>query len=71
MDCTPALSNTGNISGIERSMGLLPGSSAIKPVLVAMMPCILGVAAGPRPRWATRAAARARSTTLMSTSGMF
>jgi len=71
MDCTTAVSNAGNISWIERSMGSLPGSSAIAPVPVVAMPCVLVVAAGPGPRWASRAAVRARSTTLMSTSGVF
>ena len=71
MDCTNAVSNSMNISWIERSMGSLPGSSAIAPVPVVVMPCMLGVAAGPGQRWASRAAERAGSTTLMSTSGVF
>jgi len=71
MDCTTAVSNAGNISWIERRMGSLPGSSAIAPVPVVAMPCVLGVAAGPGLRWASRAAVRARSMMLMSTSGVF
>jgi len=38
MDCTTAVSNAGNISWIERSMGSLPGSSAIVPVVVVALP---------------------------------
>jgi len=71
MDCTTAVSNAGNISWIERSMGLLSGSSAIEPVLVVVMPWVPGVAVGPGPRWASRAAVRARGMTLMLTSGVF
>jgi len=65
MDCTTAVSNAGNISWIEWSMGSLPGSSAIALVPVVVMPCVLGVAAGPGPCWASRAAVRARSMTLI------
>jgi len=71
MDCTTAVSNAGNNSWIESSMGSLPGSSAIGPVPVIVMPSVLGDAAGPGLRWASRATVRARSTTLMSTSGVF
>jgi len=71
MDCTTPVSNAGNISWIERSMGSLPGSSAIALVPVVAMPCVLGVAAGPGLLWASRAAVRARSTTFMLISGVF
>jgi len=71
MDCTTAESNAGNISWIQRSMGSLPGSLAIEPVLVVVMPRVLGVAAGPGRRRDSRAAVRARSTMLMLTSGVF
>jgi hypothetical protein len=71
MDCTTAVSNAANISWIERSMGSVPGSSAIEPMLVAVIPCMLGVAGGPGPHWASRAAVGPRSTTLMWTSDVF
>jgi len=71
MYCTTAVSNVGNISWIERSMGSLAGSSAIAPVPVFALPCMLGIVLRPGPRWASSGAVRARSTTLMSTSAVF
>ena len=70
MDCTTAVSNAGKISWIERSMGSLPGSSAIAPVIVVAMPCLLDVVVGPGPHWASRAAVSTQSSTLMLTSGV-
>ena len=51
MDCMTAVSNAGNIAGIERRMGSLPDSSAIERVLLVVMHYVLGVVAGPGPHW--------------------
>jgi hypothetical protein len=71
MNCTTAVSNAGNISSIQRSIGSLPGCSGIAPVLVVVMPCVLGLGAGPGLCWASRAAVRGRSTMLISTFAVF
>ena len=52
-------------------MGSLPGSTAIKHVLVVVVPCVLGATAGPGLYLAFGVAVSTRSTALMSTSGVF
>lgn len=66
-----AVSNAGIISWIERRMWSLPGSLAIEPVLVVVIPCGLGDVVWPGPRWTLRSTVKAWSMMWMSTLGEF